>query len=80
MLLRHPEIIDQHVEIGILVLGVGLAQLHAHRSLTLELLALVEVELVVTPFSLLLQHHEFLVSGRDGALEFRAGAGQVLTS
>src|SRR5579863_5060649 len=67
VLLRERAIVDHQFQVGKLVLGVGLAQAHAEGPIVLERLRLVEVELVIVAFALLLEEHQLIVGARDRA-------------
>ena len=80
MLFGELRVFDHQLEVGILVLRIGLAQADANGTGMLELLRLVEIKLVVVALTLLLQENHFFVCLGDGALEFGARAGQILLS
>ena len=77
MLLRQVAVVHHQFQIGILMLIVGLLQAHAERSLVLELLRLVDVELVVIAFALLLQEHQLIMRVGNRSGQLRAGIAQI---
>lgn len=78
VLLRNIYVVHHQFKISVLMLGVGLLQAQAERAIRLEMLALIEIKFVVVPLALLLQQDQLVMSARDGALQFRARAVQVL--
>ena len=77
VLLRQVAVVDHHLQVGILMLAVGLLQPQFNDAGALELLRFREVELRVVPLALLLEQHQFVVRVRDGPGEFSARVDEI---
>ena len=68
VLLRQVAIIDHHLEVGVLMLAVGLFQTQLNDARALELLLFREVELRVVSLALFLKQHQLVMGVRNGAV------------